>query len=494
MNEPPSPRKKGAPRQESAPPSDLSLTTGAEPRQSGAPHIPDGGPELVSPVKAKFSKSSADHVPDSSWKGQYDPELVELVEEEEAEQRGASKRRRHNSIERQCIPQPNTSPSFLHARRSRAANLLHQPDLMLDGEDWSQPGRLIRTLNETLQSKGDHELTYTGAPDALEALENFTRRVNKDHCRFRHPNCQAVHSLLTMAGYHNALRMSLCMTESKSGKICPCSLRRYCAFCSWRVGRASVVRFVPAFDEDTFGFTFSWKFGGDVGVPFRSQSDFDRASVLWDLAEECLRHLASTGSGLAAGAMVAEQLAVTRLLDLRVNPHLHGLIRCARKAQPGYTRWVKRTLLSLDGYKPLAKAGIIPDLQFHPLESDTACARWINYSFAAFGLGKRGKCLDDRYDEARDRCRSDEDRVRLNEEVADLVDGFDDITTSNKMDEVTGEEKLSGRWRCLRTGCFHHKSGAFIGARWSKKTHRYLDGLYKRIEAEDRLGKDDDEL
>jgi DNA polymerase V len=192
---------------------------------------------------------------------------------------------------------------------------------------------------------------------------------------------------------------------------------------------------VPAFDPvDTFGFTFSWQHVNDVGVPFESFDDHCNAQYLWDIAENCLRTLGTTGLGLAEGVQVVEQLAVIRFLPLRVNPHLHGLIRCDEKRLPEFKQSVEKAISKHD--PGLKKAGIIPILEFHVLKNDVACAKWINYSFAAFGLGKQESCLDVRYQEGRDRCRSPEDRDQLNEEVVVLVDGFDEITTNAPFDEV----------------------------------------------------------
>jgi hypothetical protein len=343
--------------------------------------------------------------------------------------------------------------------------------------NWSDPDGMLSLLDHELASVGGVDTLYTNIKLARECIQTFRKRVEVSHWAFRHPLCRANHSLLVMAGYIHAHALSLCGAGGK-----PCSRRRFCPSCSYRDAEKRMGRFVSSFDPNlTMGFTLSWKFsGGDVpGIPFTGHDHYALAEAMLDEGENALRVLSH--SQLVAGVLGVEQLAVLSLSPLRVNPHLHGPLMLRRRRQS--LRKLKSALEAtiLRALPSLSKLGIVPSIQFEQFATDTACARWLNYSFCCFGLGKPGSTLPDTYERAWRGCAKPGQREALNAEVAALVDGAVAV-----LSDGVNVDRRTGRHRCIAVGCYAPRAKSYVGVkRTAKKLKLYLRGLRERVRHED---------
>ncbi len=414
-----------------------------------------------------------------------DAALVELMREEGAmpqlDSEGQRRSRKHEKKPQySIIRQSNShSNSFNPFPRTTREGMFKNPKLSinLDAADWSNPDLIIAILTDKLKHYGDFDLTNVNVKEALDWLTQSKNKVAQDSLRFRHPSVRAVECMLIMAYYYHADRVCRCMTEASDGNRYPCSRRRFCAFCSWRHGWNQTKLFLPSFNANKgriHAVTLSWRFGNGVGIRFSSHEEGEVAKRLWDLSRTVMRALASS-RGPAQGTLFVESLACTNLLPLGVNPHNHGLIACDPGDFRTYKREFERAFKMYSDFCKLSKqlGGLAPDLQFDYLEADTDFARWLNYCFPAFGCGRRGSSLDERYRDARARCGTEQDRIRLNEEIVDLVEGFDYIT--------------DGRARYMKTGVFHHATKAGnLRTKISPSVNRYLKDLSSRVEAENK--------
>ena len=383
----------------------------------------------------------------------------------------------HSSIVRQSDRPP---PAYNPFPRSSREKLFKNPNLEvnLDAANWTNPDEIMCILDDQYHDRGDVDLTRCSIREALEWLTKSKHKISEDGLRFRHPSVRAIECILIMSYYFHADRVCRCKTEASNGKRYPCSRRRFCAFCSWRHGFKQAELFLPSFNANRgriHAVTFSWRFGKEeVGIPFSCLKEAEHAELLWDVSKECLKALASSGCS-AKGTIFVESLACTHLLPLRVNPHNHGLIVCGKSELSEYKHEVESAVNDIPDFRELSKLypGLRPDLQFDLLKADTDCARSLNYCFAAFGFAKPGSSLDERYREAWTRCRTEDDRVSLNEEVAELVGLFEHITDSRR--------------RYLKTGVFFHstKKGN-LTVRMSPEVRWYLNDLMKRVENEDK--------
>jgi hypothetical protein len=397
----------------------------------------------------------------------YDPVLEELIEADE-------KRSRLYSLGKTVHSSP---PAPSHRPSPKLDLSLVRYETSLDHGNWAIPNGMISLLDHELEALGDHDTVHTNVKLALECLTNFQRRVEVARWAFRHPVCRANHSLLVMAGYEHAHALSLCGAGGR-----PCSRRRFCPSCSYRDAEKRMGRFISSFDADlTIGFTLSWKFPDRAvpGIPFTDHDHYGMAETMLDQGENAMR--AMSRSGLVAGVLGMEQLAVLSLAPLRVLPHLHGLLMRLRRRQG--LRKLKTALEAaiLSALPGLSSLGIVPDIRFEKLATDTDCARWLNYSFTCFGLGKNGTTLPDTYNRAWRGCASVEQREALNAEVADLVDGAVAV-----LSDGVNVDRHAGRHRCIAVGCYAPRAKAYVGIkRIAKELKAYLKDLRERVRAED---------
>jgi hypothetical protein len=288
-----------------------------------------------------------------------------------------------------------------------------------------------------------------------------------------------------MGGFDHAEAMALCGTFnpnpfSKQKKFGYCSKRRFCQCCSWRDGDARAQKYLPAFNKNRgriHGITISWKFPvGEVGLPFVAEREWD-VQRLWDITMDAARLLSS--SETSEGLFLVEQLACTNLLPLKVNPHNHGLAIADLEALPAFRHAFTEVIALLPEFIELdaVYGPLTPDIRFDELKRDMDAARWLNYCFTAFGLGRNGSCLSDVYANARSRCLRLADRIELNHQLKALVDGVAHVCFD--------------RNRTISLGRFSHRSKETLKTRVTKQSKGYVNAVYEKIADADIYRKQD---
>jgi len=346
----------------------------------------------------------------------------------------------------------------------------------IESTDWADPDLLISLLGNILDAPRTALADHNRNSKNLWFLTQFQKRVAKAHWRFRHPRVRSVHAMLTMGGYDHAESMSLCGTFnpnpfSKKKKYGYCSKRRFCQCCSWRDGDARAQKYLPSFNQNSnriHGITISWAFPNrQLGLPFLDEREWD-VQRLWDVTREAVR-LATRSGGCGDGLLLFEQIVCTSFCPLLVNPHNHGFVIATKRALPSIKSSLVEVTMLLKEFKELEAlyGPLRPDIKFEVLKRDVDAAKWLNYCFTAFGLGRSGSCLTDVYSKALSRFPTANDRFELNRQVAVLVEGVDHICFD--------------RIRAISLGRFSHRSKRTLKVKPTKHSKAYVNSLYEKV-------------
>ena len=127
--------------------------------------------------------------------------------------------------------------------------------------------------------------------------------------------------LLLSPGWANAQRYSCCSMRSSINPSGTCRLHRYCPYCCYLKARDVQLQFVPVFGDSNWHF-LTGSFRGSLDMP-DSNSCYDWLQY-WDAYKSALTKL--TDDETIRGFYMVEELAVNRILQPSMLPHIHAII------------------------------------------------------------------------------------------------------------------------------------------------------------------------
>ena len=157
-------------------------------------------------------------------------------------------------------------------------------------------------------------LSYT----TQKQIQAICKKVELYPQRYPDPNYISQSQILLLSpGWSSSQRYACCSMPSHVNPSGACRLHRFCPYCSYLTGRAAQLQFIPSFNLANWFFLT----GSYVGS---LECDSYNWLNYWNAYKAGLDQLLLLDK--IRGYYLTEELAVTKLVEVQVLPHIHAII------------------------------------------------------------------------------------------------------------------------------------------------------------------------
>ena len=285
---------------------------------------------------------------------------------------------------------------------------------------------------------------------AQRQIQTVRRKVDLYPQRYtKHNYLSQSQILLLSPGWASAERYCCCSMPSPVNPSRACRIHRYCPYCSYLFGRDAQLHFVPSYNDANWHF-LTGSYTGSLSI--ETASDCYEWLKYWDAYKTSLNQLLKLNK--IRGYYLTEELAVTKLVQVQVLPHIHAIIDSDELGDETVNELGELVKTEL---KANSAQSMEPSIVVDPIYSQTNLLDHIQYMFKPINLVKAYET------DWFNHCSSDRSLARrLNSNTTDVVMGYGLVNRR--------------RPKMAYSGTLNIKCKEYIGKK-TKDLHKYKDEL-----------------